>query len=52
MAVVTVREAMTLAALQGTYVVAGRAGLDRAVTGVNVMEVPDIEATSRRASCS
>lgn len=40
---VTVREVMTLAALNGTYVLAGASGLDRVVTGVNVMEVPDIE---------
>ncbi|WP_225753358.1 PucR family transcriptional regulator ligand-binding domain-containing protein [Actinotalea sp. Marseille-Q4924] len=40
---VTVREIMTLAPLHGTYVLAGASGLDRVVTGVNVMEVPDIE---------
>ncbi|GEN81426.1 PucR family transcriptional regulator [Actinotalea fermentans] len=43
MATVTVREIMTLAPLHGTYVLAGASGLDRVVTGVNVMEVPDIE---------
>lgn len=43
MTAVTVREVMTLAPLRGTYVLAGSAGLDRVVTGVNVMEVPDIE---------
>ncbi len=40
----TVRDVMTLPALRGTAVLAGSAGLDRLVTGVNVMEVPDIEA--------
>lgn len=40
---VTVREIMTLAPLAGTYVLGGSDGLDRAVSGVNVMEVPDIE---------
>jgi purine catabolism regulator len=43
MTTVTVREVMTLAPLRGSYVVAGAAGLDRVVRGVNVMEVPDIE---------
>jgi purine catabolism regulator len=44
MSVVTVREVLTLPVLRGSYVVAGAAGLHRAVTGVNVMEVPDIES--------
>jgi purine catabolism regulator len=44
MAGVTVAEILTLSALQGAYVTAGRDGLNRLVTGVNVMEVPDIEA--------
>lgn len=44
MAGTTVREIMTLMALDGTYVLGGHSGLDRQVTGVNVMEVPDIEA--------
>lgn len=35
---------LTLPALRGTTVEAGEAGLDRPVLGVNVMEVPDIEA--------
>lgn len=39
---VTVAEILTLPALQGAQVVAGHAGLDRRVRGVNVMEVPDI----------
>jgi purine catabolism regulator len=43
MTTVTTREIMTLPVLQGAYVLGGREGLDRAVTGVNVMEVPDIE---------
>jgi len=43
MATVTTREIMTLPVLRGAYVLGGSAGLDRAVTGVNVMEVPDIE---------
>jgi purine catabolism regulator len=41
---VTVAEILTLSAMQGAYVTAGRDGLSRLVTGVNVMEVPDIEA--------
>jgi purine catabolism regulator len=41
---VTVREVLTLAPLSGAYVLAGQAGLDRVVSGANVMEVPDIEA--------
>lgn len=44
MSVVTVREVLTLPVLRNSYVVAGDGGLDRAVTGVNVMEVPDIES--------
>ncbi len=47
MAAVTVREILTLAVWQGTYVLAGGSGLGRRVTGVNVMEVPDIEAFVR-----
>ncbi|MCC2335344.1 PucR family transcriptional regulator ligand-binding domain-containing protein, partial [Cellulomonas wangsupingiae] len=43
MATLTVREVMTLAPLRGTYVLAGDSGIDRLVSGVNVMEVPDIE---------
>ncbi|MBD7919421.1 PucR family transcriptional regulator ligand-binding domain-containing protein [Cellulomonas sp. Sa3CUA2] len=43
MATLTVRDVMTLAPLRGAYVLAGDAGVDRLVTGVNVMEVPDIE---------
>jgi purine catabolism regulator len=41
---VTVREVLTLPALRGSYIAAGLGGLDRAVTGVNMMEVPDIES--------
>jgi purine catabolism regulator len=41
---VTVREVMTLAPLNGAYVLAGEDGLDRVVSGANVMEVPDIES--------
>lgn len=44
MAIITVREVMTLPVLRGSFVVAGALGLERAVTGVNVMEVPDIES--------
>jgi purine catabolism regulator len=44
MGAITVREVLTLPALRGNFVVAGQSGLDRAVTGVNVMEVPDIES--------
>lgn len=43
MAAVTVREITTLSVFRGTSVLAGRDGLDRLVSGVNVMEVPDIE---------
>jgi len=39
---ITVREVLTLPVLRGTFVVAGHHGLDRTVTGINVMEVPDI----------
>lgn len=41
---ITVSEVLTLPALRGNFIVAGHDGLDRAVTGVNVMEVPDIES--------
>lgn len=41
---ITVREVLTLPALRGNFVVAGGGGLERIVTGVNVMEVPDIES--------
>jgi purine catabolism regulator len=44
MAGVTVEEILTLTAMSGAYVVAGAEGLARQVTGINVMEVPDIEA--------
>lgn len=39
---VTVRDLLGLAVLRGTTVLAGAGGLDRAVAGVNVMEVPDV----------
>jgi purine catabolism regulator len=39
---VTLREALKLAPLQRARVVAGAAGLDRLVSQINVMEVPDI----------
>ena len=38
----TVREALTVEGLQHARVLAGAAGLDREITFVNVMEVPDI----------
>lgn len=44
MAGVTVEEILTLKAMSGAYVIAGAEGLNRLVTGINVMEVPDIEA--------
>lgn len=44
MGTVAVRDLLTLPALRGSVVAAGRGGLDRAVSGVNVMEVPDIES--------
>ncbi|MFL6161479.1 MAG: PucR family transcriptional regulator [Jatrophihabitantaceae bacterium] len=40
----TVRQLLATASLAGTTVLAGHAGLDRVVRGVNVMEVPDILA--------
>jgi PucR family transcriptional regulator, purine catabolism regulatory protein len=43
-AAVTVREVLTLPVLAGSTVVAGAEGLGRVVSGVNVMEVPDIES--------
>lgn len=43
MANATVQEVLTLSVLHGARVVAGGGGLGRIVTGVNVMEVPDIE---------
>lgn len=39
---VTVRDLLGLAVLRGTTVLAGEGGLDHAVAGVNVMEVPDV----------
>jgi purine catabolism regulator len=39
---VTVRELFTLPSFAGAELLAGRGGLDQRVTGVNVMEVPDI----------
>ncbi len=44
MGAVAVRELLTLPALRGSVVAAARGGLDREVSGVNVMEVPDIES--------
>ena len=38
----TVREALTIDGLQNVRVLAGSAGLDRTITCVNIMEVPDI----------
>lgn len=40
----TVRELLTAPSLAGTTVLAGGAGLNRIVRGVNVMEVPDVLA--------
>jgi purine catabolism regulator len=48
MTTVTVRDVLTLTVLHQSYVVAGGRGLDRVVSGVNVMEVPDIEAYVKR----
>ncbi len=47
MTAVTVREVLTLPVLAGSTVVAGTAGLAGVVSGVNVMEVPDIESFVR-----
>lgn len=41
---VSVREVLTLPVLRETAILAGTEGLERRVTGVNVMEVPDIES--------
>src|SRR5205807_3728024 len=38
----TVRDALTINGLQNVKVLAGSAGLDRTITCVNIMEVPDI----------
>ena len=43
MGTLTVTGMLALPVFAGTEVAAGRRGLDRAVTGVNLMEVPDIE---------
>ncbi len=48
MGAITVREVLTLPGLRGNFVIAGHDGLDRVVTGVNVMEVPDIESFVKR----
>ncbi|HWM34238.1 MAG TPA: PucR family transcriptional regulator ligand-binding domain-containing protein [Pseudolysinimonas sp.] len=47
MTAVTVREILTLPVLAGSTVLAGQDGLARPVSGVNVMEVPDIESFVR-----
>jgi len=39
---ITVEEILSLAEFKNVKVVAGRQGLGRVVTNVNVMEVPDI----------
>lgn len=39
---ITVREALKLPALKDAILLAGEAGLDRVITSVNIMEVPDI----------
>jgi purine catabolism regulator len=44
MGVLHVGELLTLPVLRGARVLAGHRGLDHKVAGVNVMEVPDIEA--------
>jgi purine catabolism regulator len=44
MGVLHVAELLSLPVLRGARVLAGHRGLDREVAGVNVMEVPDIEA--------
>ena len=44
MGVLHVGELLSLPVLRGARVLAGHRGLDREVAGVNVMEVPDIEA--------
>ena len=40
--IITVREALQLPALKDAALVAGEKGLSRAITSVNIMEVPDI----------
>lgn len=44
MGAVTVREVLSLPAFRGTTLLAGSGGAARIVSGVNVMEVPDIES--------
>ncbi len=44
MGAIAVRSLLTLPPLQGSVVAAGGGGLGREVSGVNVMEVPDIES--------
>lgn len=39
---ITVREALQLPALKDAVLIAGAGGLDRVITSVNIMEVPDI----------
>jgi purine catabolism regulator len=39
----TLREILEKEELKGVKVIAGKKGLDRVVTNVNIMEVPDIE---------
>lgn len=44
MSAVTVQELLTLPVLRGSELLAGAAGIGREVSGINVMEVPDIES--------
>lgn len=39
---ISVRSVLEMEVLQGAKLIAGRGGLDRVVTSMNVMEVPDI----------
>lgn len=39
---ITVRSALTMDCFKGTKLIGGKSGLDRIITSVNVMEVPDI----------
>lgn len=43
----TITDLLGLPALQGSQIAAGRAGMSRVITAVNVMEVPDIESFVR-----
>lgn len=45
---ISVRSVLEMEVLQGAKLIAGRGGLDRVVTSMNVMEVPDIIGLGER----